>query len=95
MRRVISGMCIILLISLYLVVSFKSQFLSILHALSHISLQQDPHHHHTHHFNDHDHHHGWMASLSISIGDQESTQPIPENNPNTGLSRHFLSISSG
>lgn len=42
-------------------------------------MHQDPHHHHNHYFNDHDHHHGLLARISISIDDQESTQPIPEN----------------
>jgi hypothetical protein len=79
MRRVISGMCVILLISLYLVVPFKSQIMSTLHVLSHISLHQDPHHHHNHYFNDHDHHHGLLARISITFDDQNTSDPLPEN----------------
>lgn len=79
MKRVISGTCMLFLLSLYLILPFKSQFLSSLHTISHISLHQDPHHHHNHHFNDHDHHHGWLARISISIDDQKTSLPIPEN----------------
>lgn len=79
MRKVISGTCIILLISLYLVVPFKSQFLSTLHIISHISLHQDPNHHHNHHFNDHDHHHGLLARISITFEEQHTSEPLPEN----------------
>lgn len=79
MKRLISGICVFFLLSLYLIVPFKSQFLDSLHIISHISLHQNPHHHHNHYFNDHDHHHGLLASISISIDDQKKSDPLPVN----------------
>jgi len=79
MKKVISGICMLFLLLLYLIVPFKSQFLGALHTISHISLHQDPHHHHNHRFNDHDHHHGWLARISISIDDQKTSHPLPVN----------------
>lgn len=79
MNKSIIKLASILCVVLYLIIPFKSQFLSGLHTLSHISLSQDHHHHHNHYFNDHDHHHGLLASISITFNEQNTSRPLPEN----------------
>ena len=79
MKKSIIKIASIFCIVLYLIIPFKSQFLTGLHTLSHISLSQDHHHHHNHYFNDHDHHHGWLASISISLDNQNASNALPEN----------------